>query len=408
MNAPRTATWYFDFVSPFAYLQQERFDELPPAAAYEPKPIVLGAVLTHWGQKAPAEIAAKRIFTYRHAQYRADKLGIPFRMPPAHPFNPIRPLRLAIAMGNTPDAIRRIFRHIWRDGQDVSTPEGFAALCEAVGFPEGVTAVDAQAVKDALRANTDQAIAHSVVRRADLRTRRRPVLGRRCDRHVRRLRDVPRVARLARSAPHQRAARRHPARLTARRGACGSRVASFDAQPPRRGAVLGMFIGMEGGAALGGSLLAQLDRHAVIAPAPTTSPPALAVRTWRRRFSTARLRGRRGRRACPPFLLFSIGAVRPRAGRPIRARDSRHSFIRCNTRNASPDCAVQPIIFSPAPGARAQSSDHLSRPHRTALRNPAPSAKDVFSGDSRYFFPFSSKLPVTYLPPIALRCERAS
>ena len=44
----------------------------------------------------------------------------------------------------------------------MSTPEGFAALCEAVDFPEGVTAVDAQPVKDALRANTDDAIAHGV------------------------------------------------------------------------------------------------------------------------------------------------------------------------------------------------------------------------------------------------------
>ncbi|WP_310682027.1 2-hydroxychromene-2-carboxylate isomerase, partial [Burkholderia multivorans] len=135
---------------------------LPPDAAFEPTPIVLGALLAHWGQKAPAEIATKRIFTYRHAQYRADKLGIPFRMPPAHPFNPIQPLRLAIAMGNSRDAIRRIFRHIWRDGHDVASPEGFAALCDAVGFPEGVRAVDAQPVKDVLRANTDRAIAHGV------------------------------------------------------------------------------------------------------------------------------------------------------------------------------------------------------------------------------------------------------
>jgi 2-hydroxychromene-2-carboxylate isomerase len=162
MNAARTATWYFDFVSPFAYLQQEQFDRPSPDAAFEPTPIVLGALLAHWGQKAPAEIATKRIFTYRHAQYRADKLGIPFRMPPAHPFNPIQPLRLAIAMGNSRDAIRRIFRHIWRDGHDVASPEGFAALCDAVGFPEGVRAVDAQPVKDALRANTDRAIAHGV------------------------------------------------------------------------------------------------------------------------------------------------------------------------------------------------------------------------------------------------------
>ncbi|KVM76182.1 2-hydroxychromene-2-carboxylate isomerase [Burkholderia ubonensis] len=162
MNTATTATWYFDFVSPFAYLQLEQFERLPSTLAIEPRPIVLGALLAHWGQKAPAEIAAKRVFTYRHAQYRADKLGIPFRMPPAHPFNPIRPLRLAIAMGGSLDVIRRIFRHIWRDGHDVASPEGFAALCDAVGYPEGVSAVDAQEVKDALRAHTDHAIAHGV------------------------------------------------------------------------------------------------------------------------------------------------------------------------------------------------------------------------------------------------------
>ncbi|KWC21649.1 2-hydroxychromene-2-carboxylate isomerase [Burkholderia ubonensis] len=162
MSTATTATWYFDFVSPFAYLQLEQFERLPPTLAIEPRPIVLGALLAHWGQKAPAEIAAKRVFTYRHAQYRADRLGIPFRMPPAHPFNPIRPLRLAIAMGGSLDVIRRIFRHIWRDGHDVASPEGFAALCDAVGYPEGVSAVDAQDVKDALRAHTDHAIAHGV------------------------------------------------------------------------------------------------------------------------------------------------------------------------------------------------------------------------------------------------------
>ncbi|KVO24864.1 2-hydroxychromene-2-carboxylate isomerase [Burkholderia ubonensis] len=162
MNTATTATWYFDFVSPFAYLQLEQFERLPPTLTIEPRPIVLGALLAHWGQKAPAEIAAKRVFTYRHAQYRADRLGIPFRMPPAHPFNPIKPLRLAIAMGGSLDVIRRIFRHIWRDGHDVASPEGFAALCDAVGYPEGVSAVDAQEVKDALRAHTDHAIAHGV------------------------------------------------------------------------------------------------------------------------------------------------------------------------------------------------------------------------------------------------------
>ncbi|AOJ66886.1 2-hydroxychromene-2-carboxylate isomerase [Burkholderia ubonensis] len=162
MSPKQTATWYFDFGSPFAYLQLEQFDRLPRTLSVEPRPVVLGALLKHCGQKGPTEIAAKRGFIYRYAHYRAGQLGIAYRMPPAHPFNPIKPLRLAIAMGGSLDAIRRIFRHIWRDGHDVASPEGFAALCDAVGFPEGVTAVDAQDVKDALRAHTDHAIARGV------------------------------------------------------------------------------------------------------------------------------------------------------------------------------------------------------------------------------------------------------
>lgn len=158
----RTAEWFFDFVSPFAYLQLEQFEKLPASLVIEPRPIVLGALLAHWGQRGPAEIAAKRVFTYRHALYRAQKLGIAYRMPPAHPFNSIKALRLAIAMGGSLDVIRRIFRYIWRDGQDIGSAEGFAALCEAMGYPQGVGAVEETTVKDALRRNTDRAIALDV------------------------------------------------------------------------------------------------------------------------------------------------------------------------------------------------------------------------------------------------------
>ncbi|ANJ76049.1 2-hydroxychromene-2-carboxylate isomerase [Ralstonia insidiosa] len=161
---PTTVDWFFDVISPFAYLQLEQLDRLQAAhdIVIRPRPIVLGALLNHWGQKGPAEMAPKRVFTYRHALFRAQQLGMPFRMPPAHPFNPIKALRLTLAMDGSLDAVRAVFRHIWRDGNDVASPEGFAALCEAVGFPEGVTAVEQPAVKDALRAHTDAAIALGV------------------------------------------------------------------------------------------------------------------------------------------------------------------------------------------------------------------------------------------------------
>lgn len=161
---PTTVDWFFDVISPFAYLQLEQFDRLQKDhdIVIHPRPIVLGALLNHWGQKGPAEMAPKRVFTYRHALFRAQQLGIPFCMPPAHPFNPIKALRLTIAMDGSLDAVRAVFRHIWRDGRDVASPEGFAALCEAVGFPEGMAAVEQPAVKEALRTNTDAAIALGV------------------------------------------------------------------------------------------------------------------------------------------------------------------------------------------------------------------------------------------------------
>lgn len=158
MHAPRTAEWFFDFVSPFAYLQLERFDRLPSALEVKLRPVVLGALLANAGQKGPAEIAAKRVFTYRHVLFRAQTLGIALRMPPAHPFNPIKALRLAVAMGGSLDVVRRIFRHIWRDGNDVASPEGFDALCRALGYEGGMAGVDAQPVKDELRRHTDRAI----------------------------------------------------------------------------------------------------------------------------------------------------------------------------------------------------------------------------------------------------------
>ncbi|CAJ0788408.1 2-hydroxychromene-2-carboxylate isomerase [Ralstonia condita] len=159
-----TVDWFFDVISPFAYLQLEQFDRLQQGhdMVVHPRPVVLGAILNHWGQRGPAEISPKRVFTYRHALFRAQQLGIPFRMPPAHPFNPIKALRLTIAMGGTLDAVRAVFRHIWRDGNDVASPEGFAALCAAVGYPEGASAVEDPAVKDALRQHTEAALALGV------------------------------------------------------------------------------------------------------------------------------------------------------------------------------------------------------------------------------------------------------
>lgn len=153
----RTATWYFDFVSPFAYICLHRLGELPADLAIDYRPVLFAGLLKHWGQKGPAEVPSKRRYTYRWSHWWARSLGLPLRYPAGHPFNPLHHLRLAIACGSTPEAIRAIFDDIWTTGADASEPERFSALLKRLG----VTEQDLKA-KDILRENTETAVARGV------------------------------------------------------------------------------------------------------------------------------------------------------------------------------------------------------------------------------------------------------
>ena len=106
--------WYFDFVSPYSYICLHRLGELPVQVSY--KPVLFAGLLNHWGQKGPAEIPAKRKWTYRWCTWWAGELGIPFRFPAAHPFNPLPYLRLSLAAGCSAHAIGAIFAHLWTTG----------------------------------------------------------------------------------------------------------------------------------------------------------------------------------------------------------------------------------------------------------------------------------------------------
>src|SRR5262245_15691880 len=124
--------WYFDFVSPFSYICLHRLREFSIPIVH--KPVLFAALLNHWVQKGPAEIPAQRRWTYRLCTWWASELGVPFRFPAAHPFNPLQHLRLAIACGNRPDAVKRIFDWVWMSGENASDPERFSLLCKQLGI----------------------------------------------------------------------------------------------------------------------------------------------------------------------------------------------------------------------------------------------------------------------------------
>jgi 2-hydroxychromene-2-carboxylate isomerase len=157
-----TADWYFDFISPFAYLQSEELHRFAGRARLRLRPVLFAAILDAQGQKGPAEIPAKRAFTYKHVVWRAKTSGLALKFPPEHPFNPLPLLRLALACDARPDAVQAIFRFVWRDGRLPDLPIEWAELTHALGVDDADARIGDPAVKAALRANTDEAIGRGV------------------------------------------------------------------------------------------------------------------------------------------------------------------------------------------------------------------------------------------------------
>jgi 2-hydroxychromene-2-carboxylate isomerase len=162
----KSLTFWFDVISPFAYLAFERlpqaFEGISHSVDYQP--VLFAGLLGHFGQKGPAEIEPKRAWTYRHVGWLAHQHRIAMHMPAQHPFNPLALLRLAIACapeGRTPGrhACEQAFRHVWCGGADANDPERLAALTARLA-PQRDPSSDA--VKQALKDATAQAIAKGI------------------------------------------------------------------------------------------------------------------------------------------------------------------------------------------------------------------------------------------------------
>jgi 2-hydroxychromene-2-carboxylate isomerase len=161
----KTIDFYLDFISPYAWLG---FDALPRALEgishrVVHKPVLFAALLKHHGQLGPAEIPAKRDWTYRHVLWLARQQGTPLQLPTQHPFNPLGLLRLATA-GDADGSPSRyvcetIFRHVWCTGQDAANTERLAALTAALAPAQDPGSAQ---VKQALQTYAQEAIAQGV------------------------------------------------------------------------------------------------------------------------------------------------------------------------------------------------------------------------------------------------------
>lgn len=154
--------FYFDFISPYAYLAFEKLPETLMGLSYgvSYKPVLFAAMLQHHGQLGPAEIQPKRDWTYRQVMWQAHANGVEMQMPAAHPFNPLPLLRLAVACSESglPNryVTETILHHVWRGGAEAADPQRLQALMEQLAPPREINSDE---VKTQLRANTEEAIA---------------------------------------------------------------------------------------------------------------------------------------------------------------------------------------------------------------------------------------------------------
>lgn len=157
----KAITFWFDPISPFAYLA---FEMLPEALvecshAVTYRPVLFAGLLAHWGQKGPAEIEPKRAWTFRHVHWLAQQNGIALDTPSVHPFNPLPLLRLAIACGPNRRVVEALMRHVWVGGQDPSDAVRIAALTQQLAPARDPSSA---AVKAELRAATQEAIGRGI------------------------------------------------------------------------------------------------------------------------------------------------------------------------------------------------------------------------------------------------------
>lgn len=153
--------FWFDPISPFAYLAFERLPQVLAGCTYEVeyRPLLFASLLKHWGQRGPAEIEPKRAWTFRQVAWLAHHHGIALQAPVQHPFNPLPLLRLLLAAGSKRQTVEAVFRHVWVGGGDATEPARLGELTKQLAPARDPTG---DGVKLELRQASDDAVARGL------------------------------------------------------------------------------------------------------------------------------------------------------------------------------------------------------------------------------------------------------
>jgi len=165
----KTVEFCFDIVSPASYIAWHVLPGIAEAAGAEIvyTPVFLGGVMKATGNAPPGTVEAKGAWMKRDLARWAALRGLPYRRNDVFPQNTLTAMRGCVAYLDRPmfrayaDAM---FRAMHVDNLDIQDAARLAPVLESVGIraDDFERDVGDQAVKDRLKANTEEAVARGV------------------------------------------------------------------------------------------------------------------------------------------------------------------------------------------------------------------------------------------------------
>jgi 2-hydroxychromene-2-carboxylate isomerase len=160
------AVFYYDLMSPYAYLSAERIDHvLPQPPTWQP--VLLGGLFGQTGRSSWAVgDEQRRADGIEEIERRAAEYGLPpLRWPERWPTSSLQAMRLAVharRSGREREFAAAAFRRAFAEGCDLGELEHALAAAEEAGLDDAEGALADASVKDELRAATDAAHARGV------------------------------------------------------------------------------------------------------------------------------------------------------------------------------------------------------------------------------------------------------
>jgi 2-hydroxychromene-2-carboxylate isomerase len=162
--------FYYDYASAYSYVAHARVESMF-GRALRLRPFLLGAIFKKVNPNNPGPpllyaSAPKRAFTLEDFRRQARRSGLTARMPSKFPINSMLALRTTLAARDASGApsgalMSALFDAYWGKDRDISDPAVVTEVATAVGLDGArlVERADSPEIKDALRANTDAALA---------------------------------------------------------------------------------------------------------------------------------------------------------------------------------------------------------------------------------------------------------